>query len=249
MKPTFLSTTSENARMAQLFGYVRDAVIMLDPQGVVGFWSAGASRILGRQAPDALNRFYLDLIPKSCRAAQTPLIHRALDGEAGTAEWQTVGPDGGPLWLEGDFRPITDDSGRRIGCVILLHDVTRWRAAEAARRATETALRESEARYRLLTENTTDMIGRLTPDGEFLYASPGCAGCSGPTPTRSSTPRSASGCTPRTNTGCGTPSTGWPAAGRPTRWPTGPGTWTVTTSGANRRSGPSATRPARSSSW
>src|SRR5205823_2251806 len=41
---------------------------------------------------------------------------------------------------------------------------TKWRAADAA-------VRESEALYRLLTENATDLIARLTPAGVFRYAS------------------------------------------------------------------------------
>src|SRR5687767_7407898 len=130
MKPTFLSTASEQARVAQLFTHIRDAVIMIDPAGTVGFWSQGAADILGRPAPEALNRCYLDLLPPRCRAAQVPHINRALDGEASSAEWQRTGPDGQPAWLEGTFRPIHDPTGRRIGCTILLHDVTRWRAAE-----------------------------------------------------------------------------------------------------------------------
>lgn len=42
----------------------------------------------------------------------------------------------------------------------------------AAREDIEKNLRESELRFHLLAENSTDMISRLTPGGVYLYASP-----------------------------------------------------------------------------
>jgi two-component system, cell cycle sensor histidine kinase and response regulator CckA len=157
MKLTRLSEASEQARVAQLFNHVRDAVIMLDPTGVVGFWSRGASQIYGRQPVETLNTCYLQLIPPRCRAAQAKPIHQALEGDESSAQWQTTGPDGEPMWLEGDFRPVHDANGKRLGCAIILHDVTKWRAAEA--------------RYRLLTENATDVIARLDPNGTIRFVS------------------------------------------------------------------------------
>ncbi|MBN1872790.1 MAG: GAF domain-containing protein [Anaerolineae bacterium] len=47
-----------------------------------------------------------------------------------------------------------------------------WRLIQKKR--TETALRESEARYRILVDNATDMISRHDPEGIYIYVSSLC---------------------------------------------------------------------------
>jgi two-component system, NtrC family, sensor kinase len=51
--------------------------------------------------------------------------------------------------------------------VVAVRDVTKARRAEVV-------VRESERAYRLLAENSTDMISRHDPAGIYLYASPSC---------------------------------------------------------------------------
>ena len=72
---------------------------------------------------------------------------------------------GRDVWVEVSEAPLIDGKGNVAGSIRVHTDVTNQRRAELA-------LRESEARYRLLAEHATDMISRHTPDGRFLYASP-----------------------------------------------------------------------------
>ena len=46
--------------------------------------------------------------------------------------------------------------------------------ADSIRRAKEEELRESEEKFRLLADCSSDMISRHDPDGRFLYVSPSC---------------------------------------------------------------------------
>ncbi|HEV7426985.1 MAG TPA: EAL domain-containing protein [Thermoanaerobaculia bacterium] len=75
--------------------------------------------------------------------------------------------DGTVIWLEIGGAPVMDAAGNVVGSIGVHNDVTERRMAEEA-------LRESEARYRLMAENSTDMISRTSNRGIVLYASDAC---------------------------------------------------------------------------
>ncbi|MBI1282596.1 MAG: PAS domain S-box protein [Anaerolineaceae bacterium] len=53
-------------------------------------------------------------------------------------------------------------------CILsMIHDIT-------DRKEAETAIEASEEKFRLLAENSTDMITRYSAEGQFLYVSPAC---------------------------------------------------------------------------
>ena len=87
-------------------------------------------------------------------------------GEPGTAlEGRIRHADGHWVWVESNAAPIRDQNGLLIGIVSTLRDIT-------TRKAAEQALIDSEARYRMLADNTTDIILRYDVDGRIEYVSP-----------------------------------------------------------------------------
>ncbi|TXT20196.1 MAG: Multi-sensor hybrid histidine kinase, partial [bacterium] len=75
-------------------------------------------------------------------------------------------PDGGTIWLRTSKVPLWDENGRVFGLLGVYEDITERKFAEQA-------LRDSEAQYRLIAENSSDVIWLydLAAD-RFTYASP-----------------------------------------------------------------------------
>ncbi|MGL5509557.1 MAG: PAS domain S-box protein, partial [Microcoleaceae cyanobacterium] len=75
--------------------------------------------------------------------------------------------DGTPFWNELVISPVRDQHHRLTNFIGIQTDIT-------LRKQAEDALQESEERYRLLANHSTDLISRQTADGVYLYVSPAC---------------------------------------------------------------------------
>lgn len=75
--------------------------------------------------------------------------------------------DGSTVWLEGSPTVLADETGKPVQLLNVFRDVTERKASEAA-------LAESEARYRTLADNVTDILVRFGPDGLVRYISSAC---------------------------------------------------------------------------
>ncbi|WP_137178744.1 PAS domain-containing sensor histidine kinase [Roseomonas sp. AR75] len=137
------------------------AIFLLDPEGRVASWNAGARRIKGYADQDVIGRhFSMFFTDEDCRAG---LPQRALERARDEGRHESEGwrrrKDGSRFWALAVLDAVRDDSGRLLGFAKVTRDLSQ-------RRATELALLESERQFRLLVQGVTDYaIFMLAPDG------------------------------------------------------------------------------------
>ncbi|WP_420139754.1 PAS domain S-box protein [Sphingomonas sp.] len=135
---------------------VRDyAIYMLDPDGNVSNWNAGAALIKGYSADEVIGTHFSRFYTEEDRAAGEPAraIATALsDGKYETESWR-VRKDGTRFRASVLIDPIHDETGTLIGFAKVTRDLTeRWKAQQEVQSARE-ALAQSQK---------MEAIGRLT---------------------------------------------------------------------------------------
>ncbi|MDE1934523.1 PAS domain-containing sensor histidine kinase [Bradyrhizobium sp.] len=156
------ASKSSEGRFRMLVDAVTDyAIYMLDPDGTITSWNAGAKRFKGYEESEIIgenfSRFYTD----EDRKAGLP--QRALDIAASEGKYENEGwrvrKDGTKFWAYTVIDPIRDGAGTLIGFAKITRDLTERRQAEAA-------LRQSQEQFRLLVQGVTDYaIFMLSRDG------------------------------------------------------------------------------------
>ncbi|MBV9827284.1 MAG: PAS domain S-box protein [Alphaproteobacteria bacterium] len=155
-------------RFRLLVSSVKDyAIIMLDPGGRILTWNDGAERLKGYAEAEILGCSMECFYPSEALAAGKPAELLARAKEEGRVEdegWR-VRKDGSRFFADVIITALRDDGGELAGFAKVTRDIT-------GRKAAEDALAESEARYRLIAENSTDVIMRIGPDSRRNYVSP-----------------------------------------------------------------------------
>ena len=89
-----------------------------------------------------------------------------------TAEYRVVYPNGSVHWLMGRGRAIYDESGQAVRSVGVLLDISDAVAATTQRKQSEEAFRQSEAKFRSLSECSPVGIFMMDIQGQCTYANP-----------------------------------------------------------------------------
>ena len=153
-------------RLRLVFESVLDyAIFTTDLRGLVTSWNVGAERVFGYDESDIIGRSADTLYTPADRA--TGLPNREMDtalvnGRAREERW-LVRKDASQLMAGGMIAVLRDDANQPIGFTRICRDITEAKAAEQA-------LRESEARFRNMSDNAPVMVWQTRADGhcEFL---------------------------------------------------------------------------------
>ncbi|PSN15097.1 hypothetical protein C7293_08855, partial [filamentous cyanobacterium CCT1] len=91
-------------------------------------------------------------------------------GENFDQEYRYTTPAGELRWLRSKAFPICDDAGKVVRIVGTVENITARKQAEAERRRTEVALRQSEARFRSAFDDAPYGISLVSVTGQFVLA-------------------------------------------------------------------------------
>jgi PAS domain S-box-containing protein len=131
------------------------ALYMLDPNGIVVSWNAGAERIKGYKADEIIGQHFSRFYPERDRASGLPARALAIATQDGRfeAEGLRLRRDGALFWANVVIDPIRDEKGDLIGFAKITRDITERRNAQKA-------LQESESQR--AHAQKMDALGKLT---------------------------------------------------------------------------------------
>ncbi len=149
-----------------LLDNIPDIAWMKDAEGRYIAVNEAFRRFCGKEVADVIGRSDFEIFPPDqAKRFHHDDRHILSTRRSAIVEQCALTPKDEECWFETVKTPILNDRQEAIGTVGITRDITE-------RRGSEKALRESEARFRLLAENVSDVILLFDPDGKTTYVSP-----------------------------------------------------------------------------
>src|SRR6202050_4110904 len=129
-----------------------DAIISKNLDGIVISWNKSAERIFGYSADEAIGQHISLIIPPERHAEESTILDRLRRGDR-VDHFHTVRrrKDGRLIDVSLTISPVRDSAGRIVGASKVARDIT-------AEKGAERALRESEQRFRVVTDASPVLV-------------------------------------------------------------------------------------------
>jgi len=142
-----------------------DMIYFVDAEGNVQYLNARAAAAMNAAPAELQGKNLAELFSENLARRHMEAIQRVIStGAAIRTEVHEDFPSGS-IWIDVRLAPIVDEAGRVRGVLGLSHDIS-------DRKMAEEALRESETKYRMLVENSHDIIYTIRTDGILTFVSP-----------------------------------------------------------------------------
>jgi PAS domain S-box-containing protein len=143
-----------------------DAIIGKTLDGVITTWNQGAERLYGYSAEEVKGKPISILVPPERPDELTEILERIKRGEkVQHYETRRIRKDGNLIEVILTVSPIRDSTGGIVGASTIARDITE-------RTQMRKALKESEERFRLITENMPGSVWLLDMNLKPTYISP-----------------------------------------------------------------------------
>ncbi|MDZ7733685.1 MAG: PAS domain-containing protein [Acidimicrobiia bacterium] len=158
--------TATDERLHALLLHSFDVMLLIGNDGKLSYVSPSANRLFGYDPETLVGTDGLDFVHPDDLHVASKTLAGLLDEHAatGTAVVRARHADGSWRWVEAVNVNLLDDPGVRA-IVVSLRDITE-------RKRAEDALRESEARFRAVVQNSLDVTGLLDAEGRIVWMSP-----------------------------------------------------------------------------
>ncbi len=152
-------------RLRQAIDDIRDyAIVTLDLEGRITSWNEGSRRLFGYAEEEALGRPLSLLFAPEARGAEDvrSLLAGVAEKERCEVEWTHAARNGRRFFGSTVLTAARDGTGAPTAYSVVVRDIT-------DRRAAETALRDSEAKFRAIAESMPQLVWSAPPDGAPDY--------------------------------------------------------------------------------
>jgi len=181
------ATDEAGARLFAIVASSTEAIIGTTLDGTITHWNPAAERVYGYRADEAIGRSVVMLAPPELVNDAVGLLERVRRGERVEAyETTRITKDGCRIDVSLGTSPVLDAAGNVVAASSIARDVTeRKRAERQLRAATETvegansALRESEERFRGAFNGASIGMALVSPEGRYLQVNRALCGILG----------------------------------------------------------------------